>query len=293
MVEDERGCQGAVSKVVQINSSPSASFDVSTNYGMPPLIVDFSNTSSEATSYLWKFNDETNSTSTNVDAQFTYVGFRDYNPELIATNDFGCKDTTTLRINAVDPIIDLNLNSITFEEREGKVFFDLLISNEGNIDIIGFDVEINLDNGSRFFETFESTIRRGESKLYSLNINVAADSNTEFLCTSIRLLGDVEDMDDSDNSGCLNFREDVKILPAFPNPITGDRVRLDVILPARAPISLTLINSSGAEIFRENFNDVQAGLTSFNIEINDFGKGVYILKITYGGNVRMQKLIKI
>ncbi|MDC3338062.1 gliding motility-associated C-terminal domain-containing protein, partial [Flavobacteriales bacterium] len=69
--------------------NPIASFTTSTTSGPSPLIVDFFNSSTDATDYFWDFS---TSTSTNTDPQETFITAGDYTVMLIASNG-PCEDT--------------------------------------------------------------------------------------------------------------------------------------------------------------------------------------------------------
>lgn len=90
------GCASSVtySNVVNIYPVPVANFNPSPDPTdiLDPLI-SFHNTSVNAGTWQWTFGDGTSSTATN--PQHTYTQPGQYNVVLIATNQYGCKDTIT------------------------------------------------------------------------------------------------------------------------------------------------------------------------------------------------------
>lgn len=94
VVTNASGCQKSLTKpaYIQLVEAPDANFDSPnpTACGAPGTIT-FNNTSTNATSYLWNFGDNTTSVATNPSHTYTSPGT--YTVTLIATNAAGCTDT--------------------------------------------------------------------------------------------------------------------------------------------------------------------------------------------------------
>jgi len=79
--------------------------------GCAPLLVNFSNNSSNATSYFWDFNDN-GATSTAATPSHTFNTPGTYNVMMVAINPNACKthDTVMLQIVVSDEVIEANFN---------------------------------------------------------------------------------------------------------------------------------------------------------------------------------------
>ncbi len=95
---DANGCTKTQAATVTVNPKPTASFTANPTTGQVPLNVIFTNTSTGGTTYSWIFGDGNSSSSQN--SSNTYTNGGTYNPMLIVTNTFGCKDTFMLTIIA-------------------------------------------------------------------------------------------------------------------------------------------------------------------------------------------------
>ncbi len=95
---DANGCTQTQVATVTVNPKPVASFTANPTTGQVPLSVNFTNTSSGGTTYSWIFGDGNSANTQN--ATNTYTNGGSYNPMLIVTNTFGCKDTFMLTILA-------------------------------------------------------------------------------------------------------------------------------------------------------------------------------------------------
>jgi PKD repeat protein len=107
----QSGCVYSITKSVAISLAPHAQFTPSTESGGSPLTVGFTNTSTFATSYLWKFNDANNSISTEFSPSFIFNQLGEYPVELIASNAFGCEDSFTKTIQVVVPTVNATLTN--------------------------------------------------------------------------------------------------------------------------------------------------------------------------------------
>jgi gliding motility-associated-like protein len=88
---------------VNIRPVPSANFTASTYTAyIPNDPISFTNQSTNATSYYWYFGDGGFSNQTNPIHNYPTVGY--YYVGLIATNSFGCKDTTEQLITVISDI---------------------------------------------------------------------------------------------------------------------------------------------------------------------------------------------
>ena len=90
-VTDANGCTSTSGPYVIVNSLVTASFTANPNTGTVPLAVNFTNTSTGASSYEWNLGNGT--TTNSVNPSTTYGATGTYNVELIATNSDGCTDT--------------------------------------------------------------------------------------------------------------------------------------------------------------------------------------------------------
>ncbi|MCC6767494.1 MAG: T9SS type A sorting domain-containing protein, partial [Bacteroidia bacterium] len=87
------GCTSTATRLITVNRSPEASFNIST----PGYTAQLNNTSLYADSYLWDFGDSTTSTATN--PTHTYAGNGFYTIKLIATNVLCGTDTFSVNVD--------------------------------------------------------------------------------------------------------------------------------------------------------------------------------------------------
>lgn len=91
VVTNDEGCSDSAIASIVVNPLPVAQATMTNTTGCSPLTVSFQNASTGAGTYLWNFGD--NNTSTAANPSHVYTAGGNYTVTLIATNQFGCKDT--------------------------------------------------------------------------------------------------------------------------------------------------------------------------------------------------------
>jgi PKD repeat protein len=106
-VTNARGCVSVQSKPIQVMPSVQAGFTADITQGCNPLMVDFSNTSSGAISYIWDFDNGQSSNQSSPSMTFENYGINDtvFNVRLLATNVYTCQDSFFVPIT-VHPYVD-------------------------------------------------------------------------------------------------------------------------------------------------------------------------------------------
>ncbi|MCF8410704.1 MAG: gliding motility-associated C-terminal domain-containing protein [Crocinitomicaceae bacterium] len=95
---DANGCEGFDTVNITVLESPIAAFAPDVTTGIAPLTVQFINTSTNTTSYLWDFgNGNTLAVSNTNTVETTYLSAQTYEVWLVASNGF-CADSTLATI---------------------------------------------------------------------------------------------------------------------------------------------------------------------------------------------------
>lgn len=115
IVHDSFGCTSnfTLKNPITINPLPTANFTVSDTSFCPPLSLSFNNHSQNAITYLWKFGDGNTSSQQNISHSYMKSGIDTVS--LIATNGFGCSDTSTYNSIVAKPVPVANFTANTTE----------------------------------------------------------------------------------------------------------------------------------------------------------------------------------
>lgn len=92
-ITDTAGCHDTAVYTGYMNvTKPRASFEMNDTFNIcPPLTVNFTNTSTGGLNYVWNFGDSNSSVMPSPTNVYVHSGM--YNPRLIVTDAYGCKDT--------------------------------------------------------------------------------------------------------------------------------------------------------------------------------------------------------
>jgi len=105
--ESAFGCFDSTSFQVTVYPQPLASFTQTDNDGCAPITIGFTNTSSNATSYVWNYGD--GATSAGVNGSHLYTNAtgvpNTWNVSLIASSIGGCADTVSNNVLIYPPLI--------------------------------------------------------------------------------------------------------------------------------------------------------------------------------------------
>lgn len=156
------GCTATATQAIS-EETVSASFIADPYQGTAPLIVTFTNTSTNATDYAWNYGNSS-VTYTTVNGATIYTEQGDYTVILTATNGF-CVDTA-VRVIRVDVISNIAVPNVFTPNGDGKNdIFTLQANNMGDITFTVFDRW-----GLKMFETTEFGNVKWDGKTKSGNI---------------------------------------------------------------------------------------------------------------------------
>jgi gliding motility-associated-like protein len=123
---DANGCVNTDDVTVTLVTPPTSAYVVDSLTGYPVLEVNFTNTSQDATSFIWNFGNGQTVTSNDLNGQTTsYSEPGTYTTYLVANNGY-CTDTSTLNIIVIpfpDPIISVPNVFTPNEDGGNDVFF--------------------------------------------------------------------------------------------------------------------------------------------------------------------------
>ncbi len=110
-------CSGSITKTISVNVTPTADFIYSPTVGCTPSLINFTNTSISATSYLWKFGTVPTATSNATNPSFTYTNGLQVNQiftvTLIAQTGAGCSDSIKKNVTVFPkPVANFTANLV-------------------------------------------------------------------------------------------------------------------------------------------------------------------------------------
>ena len=282
-VTTEQGCNYSMNQPMEIFESSIASFEVSTDFGVPPFNIDLLNTSQSATTFMWYLNDSLFSTAAN--PQIAILEEGGYNIQLVSTNADGCLDTVQTAINAAIPLMDLSIRNLTFEED----FIFLELTNSGNLPVAYIDYTVSLANEFSFEQRYSQRVDDGQTVVLKIDLNFP--KSPDFICISVKSPYGTEDLNPEDNEICINIKQQPSIGLPFPNP-ARDFSQIRFVIPEVDRMTISLVDLSGQVKYFEEYSSAVAGLNVFYIDLTSVRPGTYFFLIKYKGDTFQSRIIK-
>ena len=270
----QTGCVYTLSKVVNIITSPQASFTPTPGVGAPPLAVQFTNTSVNATSYQWAFRDQNNTMSNAVSPTFVYQNLGEYQPELTAFNAQNCFHTTSRTVSVVVPVVNVALDGLELMEFQNGLKPAVNIFNHGNTPLTNIALLLDF-SGQVIRERVSATINPGTSYRYVFSFEFPTATSVDYFCVD----AEVADITPIDNEVCLSVEQTFITFSPYPNPSKGS-FHLDWIAKEAGTVNLTVINAMGQEQNDLQIESVE-GLNPVTIETSGLSAGIYFVKVKY------------
>lgn len=267
----QSGCVYSVSKSISVVAPPVAQFSMSPGSGAAPLAVGFTNTSSGASSFLWKFNDANNSTSTLFSPSFTYSALGEYPVDLIARNANGCSDTLQKIVQVVVPQINLAMTELTlFNNGDGSLRANVTIRNDGNLTIQNPDVYLNLAGKAQVKEKISGPVLPGQSITRTLATSILP-TNLKYACAEVFVNGDTNQFD---NEKCINLADETVFISPYPNP-ANEIVYLEWVNTNLESLDLVIYNSLGQPVLSKTYSGLLTGLNQVELYVGNLAEGIY------------------
>lgn len=283
-VTGQSGCQYTRSRTLVVNTVPEAAFVATPVAGPAPLTVDFTNTSTGATSYQWLFGDPADSQSIDISPVFTYLSLGTYPVRLVAARASGCRDTARVQINVVVPAVDLSVDRLELVlQPDGTRLPKVTLTNRSNVPIRNPDLQLQLGNMQSVVEAVVQTLQPGEQLVRFMNARVGA-GQADYVCVSASTASDQIMTNDRQ---CVSLRDGWFLLPPHPNPAR------DVIwlqwTPTTTPPEVQVWNSTGQRI--AELTDFESGGGQRGLDVSGWAPGVYFIQLRAEGRVEQARVV--
>lgn len=274
----QSGCTYTLSKSIAIAPVPVANFSATPEWGVPPLNVQFNNSSSGASAYLWKFNDAMGSTSTAFSPTFIFTQLGEYVVDLTATNAQGCSTSKSQKISVVIPSFDLSLEQLEITDDPNTSAKRLLVTikNQSNFPVASVDVTVFISGASAIRETLNTTLQPGASVTQLLNSQILNSTPPlSYLCVE---LDGSDDQDLVNNKRCESVNAEPVLFSPYPNP-ASNFVGFDWIATSTAALQVLIYNQSGQLVYEKTVTPENTGLIQVSFDLRPLTAGLYFMKL--------------
>ncbi len=286
-VTTESGCSYQVSKEVNIIQPPQASFSSGVFSGAKPFEVLFTNTSSHASQFTWRFLDGTGSTSSEFSPTYTFSGVGEFEVELTAANSQQCQDTHRAAILTNAPLPDVDLEMITFtENNEGSFKMIVTVNNKGNTTLKNLPVDIDFSGQLKLREIVAESILPGSRYNLIFNTLMTNLESQRYVCVSAVL---EKDISVEGNRICKELGGKLFVFPAYPNPVNA-LLDVNLISESKKTIRIAISDAMGKKVFEAELM-TESGLNHKTLDVRTIPDGIYHLIIEDGVTKNIQRIL--
>lgn len=273
----QSGCVYSLTKNVSISQSPVADFTPSALAGAAPLAISFTNASSGASTYLWKFMDQNNSTSTQVSPSFVFTDLGDYSVELNAFNGLGCANRTNKVIRVLIPKIDAVMNDFYFVKDDATGTLQAVVSvlNKSNLPIIDPSILLDFSDGALVKKKIKGTIQPDQVLTEMLDFQLVPRS-AKYACAEVSVLDDINSFD---NKKCLTLSREEILFSPYPNPAQAE-LKMDWVSVDGGQVTILITNSTGAIAYKQVLDSVIIGLNRLIINTSELSSGIFFIRFS-------------
>lgn len=271
----QSGCVYSLAKNVSISQSPVADFTSSVQAGAAPLSISFTNASLGASTYLWKFMDQNNSTSTQVSPSFVFTDLGDYSVELNAFNGLGCANRINKVIRVLIPKIDAVMNDFYFVKDDATGTLQAVVSvlNKSNLPIIDPSILLDFSDGALVKKKIKGTIQPDQVLTEMLDFQLVP-RGAKYACAEVSVLDDINSFD---NKKCLTLSGEEILFSPYPNPAQAE-LKMDWVSVDGEPVTILITNSTGAIVYKQVLDSVIIGLNRLIINTSELSSGIFFIR---------------
>ncbi|MFH1320337.1 MAG: PKD domain-containing protein [Bacteroidota bacterium] len=289
-VVDSNGCSGSCNNLVTLSSTLTADFTASTFNGCAPLLVDFTNTSIDAITYLWDFGD--GNTSIFENPNHTYINPGTYTVTLHTYGGPGGDSATVTNQVLVFPSPVANFQAFpqtTVEEGDTVYFADNSVNawmwdwnfGDGGTDTVQNPVHVYATAGN-----------------YTVTLIITNDygctdtiQKSNFINVEEYVVPGTNEFPPVDEQAGFETR-------VYPNPFSLE-INVSINLPQEGSFQVSLLNIHGQKIKIIEKNQTASGIHLFRMSdflnfknIGSLSPGLYFLEINYNGRSYYRRIIK-
>lgn len=278
----EHSCLGAAQGTIIIEKPPVVDFSFSPAFGAPPLDVEFTNTTTGASSYTWVF--ELYSISNEVNPQYTFIDKQNAVARLYAYSEHGCVDSAIqfIPLQLADQsltIVDYRIVPTSY----GYNSYEIDVLNTGNTPIQKIEFVMESPQFPPISEMWEGSVGVGKilKYTYTAKTKISDAAPIPFLCVTANITAAQEYKVYGSDRMCKDFSGSFGIYSISPNP-AHHKARITFNTTQENDLYIEIFDAKGQCVNLEHYQQIAAGFHTKTIDVSQLADGLYTCKITSG-----------
>ena len=284
-VETENQCAATSFNVITVFPSPLVDFSFTPEIGLPPIEIQFINSSEPGLSYSWVFGDEGSSTEASPTVVFENEGLVEV--ALTGTSSLSCSNTQTYTIELIEPLSDLVIEFLSLDETPLGYQVNALVVNNSNYRSTQRSMSVQNGTGPAFVQLDDEVLNPGQSKIFTFDLLASGVTDqAPYICVEVAETAPLSsELTPQDNRTCISETNTFRVLDPYPNPCS-DRVRFRFISPAEGSARLKVYNSQGELVFESEAFAVVSGFQEQSLDVSGYSQGVYLYELELMNSVQ-------
>jgi len=190
------------------------------------------------------------------------------------------------------PFPGVSLSSIAFADIDGDNDQDVLITGQGNNSADPKRIsKLYTNDGLGTFTEITNTPFQAVDFSAIVFCDVDGDSDQDLFITGLSDEGSISKLY-INQTIIASVEVDMNKLEVniHPNPVTDNKITIDITCPLKGNLVLTLLDGSGRQLTRQ-ITEVLAGKNQYIMDVFSFPKGIYFLKLDTGYQTILQKVV--
>ena len=291
LVSSTAGCKDTITKTIKINRLPTSNFSFDPEYGEPPLTVDFTNTSNEASNWFWNFAD--GSTSSDEHPTHIFLDSGIFYVSLLINNKYGCPDSNQYPIFVIYSPIDIAVANVYSEIKENYISFSADLINLGTQKIKELSLLARVNGENAIKEVWSGLLLPGENMNYKFKAEylLSDASSANFICVKAIVPAPQNDVNEDNDEFCKSIKDAFIVNQPYPNPVAKELI-LNFILPYNDKVEIQLFDSNGNFIDKVFSENCTKGLNTLKLDLSTLNSGMYSFRLIYRDKVEIRKFVK-
>ena len=132
-----------------------------------------------------------------------------------------------------------------------------------------------------------------ETLNFPVDVGIRQSDFLDFICLNlVSREGNVDETPEN-NSDCLAIEQEFTVNTPYPNPCCGNdnQLILEMILPEAGDVEMLMISATGSIVREDNVSNAPEGFNQFSLNLSILEPGIYLMKIVYDGQERIERVV--
>ena len=277
-VATENQCAATSSNVITVFPSPLVDFSFTPEIGLPPIEIQFINSSESGLTFSWVFGDEGASSEVSPAVIFENEGLLEV--ALTGTSSLSCSSTQTYTIELIEPMSDLVIEFLSLDETPLGYQVNALVVNNSNYRSTQRSMSVQNGTSPAFVQLDDEVLDPGQSKIFTFDLLASGVTDqAPYICVEVAEIAPLSrELTPQNNRACVSETNTLRVLDPYPNP-SSDRVNFRIISPSEGSARLKVYNSQGGLVFESAEFALVQGFQEQSLDVSGYPQGIYLYEL--------------